>query len=80
MFTDKYFGPLDQSNCAYFYFFSVLGFLLMLIALLSTLGYLVSSYKKIHYGILVSLFFSCISYFMIYYQSRLLHTMCVKVL
>ena len=80
MFTDKYFGPLDESNCAYFYFFSVLGFLLMILALLSILGYLVTNYKKIHYGILVSLIFSFISYFMIYYQSRLLNTMCVKVL
>ena len=80
MFTDKYFGPLDKSNCAYFYFFSVLGFLLMILAIISTLGYIVSNYKKINYGVLISLFFSCISYFVIYYQSRLLHTMCINAL
>lgn len=79
-FTDNYFGPLDESSCVYFYFFSVLGFIFMILAILSAVIYVVTSYKKIHFGILVNLVFAFISYFMLYYCNRLLYTICMKTL
>ena len=72
---DKLFGPISKEYCLLFYFFSIYGFVAMVLLLLIGLFIGITKRRGIDWylGILsVSLF-----YFVIYLQNRLLHTMCV---
>lgn len=87
-FLAKYFGPLDKSNCAYFFFFSMFGFLVMFLCFVLLIINVVQNYKKIMSkdGIaifiqtIVSFIHVFISAFLLYFSNRLLNTMCRKIL
>jgi hypothetical protein len=69
------FGPLPKKYCVYFYILSIIGFVLFAVVILGTL---VSGVSKrlglMHYisGLSIALVYG-----LFYFQSRLLHTMCV---
>jgi hypothetical protein len=74
-FMNKVFGPLGKDYCLWFYFLSIIGFVLMIFILVS--GVIVGIWKKSkpeYYLFLVS---GSVLYLIIYFQNRLLHTMCV---
>ena len=73
-----FFGPLSKENCVYFYFFSVSGFIVMIMFILFTLMILVRFYKKINTSLLVNLVMMIINSFLLYFSNRLLYTMCLK--
>jgi len=77
---NDFFGPLSKEHCAYFYFFSVSGFIVMLMFILFTLMILVRFYKKINTSLLVNLIMMIINSFLLYFSNRLLYTMCMKTL
>jgi len=69
------FGPLPEKYCLYFYILSIIGFISFAVVILGTI---VSGVSKrlglMHYisGMSVALVYG-----LFYFQSRLLHTMCV---
>lgn len=73
------FGPLDRQYCLYFYYVSVIGLLLTALSLVSLVGYLLKAKKKEPVNVFNILLIS-ISYFFMYLSSRIIYTMCVKVL
>ena len=69
----KLFGPLDQKYCNYFLFLSILGFVLLVLFLISFVFVGVATKKPFDFylgGIFVAL-----TYFLFYFQSRLLHSL-----
>ena len=75
-----FFGPLGKESCAYFYFFSVAGFIMMIMFALLTLVMLVRFYKKLNPNVMMNLIAMIVNSFLLYFSNRLLYTMCVKVL
>lgn len=69
------FGPLSKQYCLYFYFLSIIFLVLALILLFSTLVIGITKRKDMsfyYYSL-----FGILGYGMVYFQNRLLHTMCV---
>lgn len=64
------FSPLSKKYCVYFYFFSVLGLLGLLLCIFDFVVYLVGfkSMGLLPFGV---------SFAFIYFQNRLLYSMCV---
>lgn len=75
---DDLFGPLGKESCNYFYFFSVAGFIMTIVFTLLTLVFLVRFYKKLNPNLMMNLIMMIVNSFLLYFSSRLLHTMCVK--
>jgi hypothetical protein len=72
---DTLYGPLGPEYCLYFYILSIIGFLMMVFFLVSSVVYGISKRKGIEFYITtVSL---SLGYFVIYFQNRLLNTMCI---
>jgi len=71
---DSLFGPLGREYCIWFYFLSVLAFISLLLFLLPALWRGISTKKDIWYflGVLTVSF----TYGLIYFQNRLLYSMC----
>lgn len=80
MLLKSLFGPLDKKYCNYFYFFSVAGFILIVMCILFTLAICLRSYKNLDSKIIVNLLMMIINSFFIYFSNRLLYTMCIKAL
>jgi len=74
--NDYLFGPLDKKYCAYFYYLSVIGYVLMLLVLISLIGMLIMD-KKTDMKFVVGSVYLILLYFMVYFQSRLLNTVCM---
>lgn len=72
---DYLFGPLSKEYCVWFYFLSVLGFVLLAFFLLSSIYFGLSKRKGIEFYL--GLFSVAIGYAIFYFQNRLLHSMCV---
>ena len=68
----------DSEYCLWFYYLSILGFVFLVILLLSAIFTLVFSKKKTKSGYYFSVFIVALSYGIFYYQNRLLYSMCVK--
>lgn len=69
------FGPLDRKYCDYFYILSILGFVLLVILLITSLFVGISKRKGLDFymqSVSVAL-----GYAIFYFQNRLLHSMCV---
>ncbi len=73
-FYDSLFGPLPRSYCVYFSIVSIIGFILLLVSLL-TVGKLLMDKSKDTKMLMVSSI-SCITYFVLYFQNRILQGMC----
>jgi hypothetical protein len=70
------FGPLGQEYCMWFYFLSIIGFVLLVILLVSgfIMGIMGKKPLSYYYFVLVG----ALGYFIFYFQNRLLFTMCHK--
>ena len=68
------FGPLPSNYCLYFYFLSIIGFILLVLSLL--LAIVNSLLKKKLVPIMPILAISA-GYFVLYFQNRLLYNMCI---
>lgn len=73
---DTLFGPLGPQYCMYFFYLSVFGFALMIMAVVSSLYIGIS--KKLGAKYYISMIFVSLTYFIFYFQNRLLYTMCAK--
>ena len=69
------FGPLSKQYCLYFYILSVISMLFVIVILLSMVFIGISKRKGIEFYI--SMLFGAVTYGVIYFQNRLLHTMCI---
>lgn len=72
---DMLFGPLTREFCLYYYGFSVFFYVLFVFVTLFSFYSLFS--KKFSFGLLLSLFMGCFTYFLAYFVSRLSYSMCV---
>lgn len=73
-FTDSVYGPLNKKYCVYFYVLSVIGFVLLIIAILSTI--FIGLTKKKDSTFYWEMLMICITYGIIYFHNRLLFSMC----
>lgn len=76
------FGPLDSRHCLLFYTFSIIGFVLFCLVLLSTITIgLFMKQKKNRTISLLEISFSIyvlMMLFMVYFENRILYSMCIK--
>lgn len=72
---DTLYGPLPKSYCLYFYYLSIIGFVLLVLSVGGSLMMALSKPRDAPFYI-SSLMIS-ISYLIFYFQNRLLHTMCI---
>jgi len=70
------FGSFGKEYCAYFYYLSIFGFALMIMTIVSYIWIGIS--KKLGFNHYVKMFFLALTYFIFYFQNRLLYTMCIK--
>ena len=71
---DYLYGPLNNEYCIYFYILSVIGFVLLVIGILSTLFIGITKQKdSTFYGMM---FMICMPYGLLYFHNRLLFSMC----
>jgi hypothetical protein len=71
---DSLYGPLNANYCIYFYILSVIGFVLLIIAMLSSLFIGITKQKDgTFYG---EMFMVCMTYGLLYFHNRLLFSMC----
>ena len=71
---DYLYGPLNTEYCIYYYVLSVIGFVLLIIAMLSSLFIGITKQKDgIFYG---EMFIICMTYGLLYFHNRLLFSMC----
>ena len=73
--ADTLFGPLGKDYCIYFYYLSVIGFILLTLLVLSTLATGITKRKGIEFYL--QMLSVAIGYLIFYFQNRLLHSMCV---
>ena len=76
MDTQSLFGPLDQKYCDWFFYLSLVAFVFMVLTLVS--GVFVLMQKKMKTEYMMALLWSSAMYGAVYFQNRLLYTMCVK--
>ena len=72
--------PNDAMNCDYFYFFSIIGFIIMVMFIMITIIVIITFNKKLTFATLLNLITLIANGFLIYFSNRLLYTMCVKIL
>lgn len=69
------FGPLSKQYCLYFYVLSIIAFIFIMLILLSALFVGITKRKGIEFY--SSMLVAAATYGIIYFQNRLLHSMCV---
>jgi hypothetical protein len=72
------FGPLKKEYCIWFYFLSVIGFVLLVLLLVS--GVLVGIFNRKGLEYYIVLLTASLAYGIFYFQNRLLYNMCSKTL
>jgi len=72
------FGPLGKQYCAWFYFLSLIGFIMVVLLLVSGLYIGISKRKGLEYY--YYLIMGSVAYLIVYFQNRLLYNMCAKTL
>ena len=70
------FGPLPKSYCSYFYYLSIIGYVLLVLSVLGTVVMIISRPSR-GYNFYVNSLMIAVSYLIFYFQNRLLHTMCI---
>lgn len=68
------FAPLSRQYCIWFYWLSVLGFVMLAMVLLGAFVHLFS--KKMDARFFYAAFSAAIAYLIFYFQNRLLYSMC----
>lgn len=72
------FTPYDNADlCLWFYFLSIVPFAFIILVIISTIAVALSS-KKIPSGFFIQMIFATLGYGVLYFQNRLLYSMCVK--
>ena len=74
-FLTSVFGPLGKDYCLYFYLLSMVGFFLLALLLVTSLMVGISQRKGIDFYF--QMLTIGIGYAILYFQNRLLHSMCV---
>jgi hypothetical protein len=69
------FTPLSKDYCLYFYFLSLLGFILLTMSIVFSFIYLFYTKKQASIFPIIALISG---YFLIYFQNRLLYGMCIN--
>ena len=72
---DTIYGPLSQQYCVYFYYLSIIGFVLLILSLLTSLY--VGVTKKKDSSFYMKMLMVSIGYGVFYFQNRLLYSMCI---
>lgn len=72
---DTLYGPLPKSYCLYFYYLSIIGFVLLVLSVGGSLFMALSKPRGAHFY--TSSLMIAISYLIFYFQNRLLHSMCI---
>ncbi len=72
------FGNLDVEYCFYFYILSVIQFSVGMFMVLSLLFMLTLGSKKVNSLMVMPVLMGGLAYFVLYFQSRLLHSICLK--
>jgi hypothetical protein len=75
---DSLFGPLPEYYCLYFYIISILGAVFALIALVNVIALLLFSKDGKKWQMAGAFMMIFLMYFVLYFKSRLLNTMCRK--
>lgn len=71
------FAPfVNRDFCLWFYFLSIAGFVLLVIAILSAI--MIGIRGKKDFSFYIQMFFLALGYFIFYFQNRLLYSMCAK--
>lgn len=73
---DDIFGPLSKEYCVYFYFLSMLGFIMLVFFLVSGIIFGLTKKKGIEFYF--TLVAASLGYAIFYFQNRLLHSMCQR--
>ena len=73
---EYFFGPLPKSYCLYFYYLSVIGFVLLVFSFLSSISMMLTKTRSSEFY--MNSFMISLSYVIFYFQNRLLYTMCVN--
>jgi hypothetical protein len=71
---DYLFGPLDSEYCLYFYVLSILAFVSFLMIIIGSV--IMTLQGKMDSKVAVTMLFTALMYFVSYFQSRLLYSMC----
>ena len=72
---NQLFSPLSKEYCDYFYYLSVIGFILLSVLVLSTL--LIGLTKRKGMDFYVQMLSISFGYIIFYFQNRLLYSMCI---
>lgn len=75
---DSLFGPLPEYYCLYFYIISIAGAVFALIALINVIALIVFSKDSKKWQMIGAFTMIFLMYFVLYFKSRLLNTMCRK--
>ena len=70
------FGPLSKDYCLWFYLLSVAGFVLFILVIVG--GIVIGVSKKRDFSFYLQMLIGSLVYAMIYFQNRLLYSMCTK--
>lgn len=70
------FSPLSREYCLWFYYLSIIGFAFLVITLVSAI--IVGFRKKKGGEYFMTMLMVALTYFIFYFQNRLLYSMCVK--
>lgn len=71
-----YFGPLSREYCVYFYFMSILCFILFLLAIFGVVMAVIVKGKKVDFLFVVNSSLLLFNTLLAYFLNRLLNTMC----
>ena len=74
--VDDIFSPLSKEYCEYFYILSVIGFGFFWFFLIGGIVYGIK--KNLGASYYFQVCFLCANYIVLYFQNRLLHSMCIK--
>lgn len=73
---NELFSPLPKDYCLYFYYLSVIGFLLFSVSVITGVAFGIM--KRKGFGHYMTVFAASIAYFLLYFVNRLLYTMCQR--
>ena len=69
------FGPLSKQYCLYFYFLSIIGLVFVVLIVVSALFIGITKRKGLDFYL--AMLSGALAYGILYFQNRLLHSMCV---
>jgi hypothetical protein len=72
------FGPLGKVNCLYFYFLSILFFVIFIIILLNRVYKIIKQYKKLNSDFYITSIIILVYTLIPYYINRLMYSVCVN--